>query len=132
MTTILNNYNKSNLIELLNTNHQIIVVHGDDIDEYDTEDCYDIRYLDFYDDEDFIYNDQEIWRGDSIYLIKSYQDEIKNRIDRGQELVFVNSQNEVKFSDSILTYYHLFNYVGKTFEIDDYFINEQTKVFARY
>ncbi|EPO7363233.1 hypothetical protein ACUNMU_005552 [Escherichia coli] len=33
MTTILSDYNKSILIELLNTNRQIIVVHGDDIDE---------------------------------------------------------------------------------------------------
>lgn len=29
MTTILSDYNKSILIELLNTNRQIIVVHGD-------------------------------------------------------------------------------------------------------
>ena len=34
MTTILSDYNKSILIELLNTNRQIIVVHGDDIDDY--------------------------------------------------------------------------------------------------
>ncbi|EFF1847559.1 hypothetical protein C7243_004463 [Shigella flexneri] len=42
MTTILSDYNKSILIELLNTNRQIIVVHGDDIDDYYTDSCYDI------------------------------------------------------------------------------------------
>ncbi len=40
MTTILSDYNKSILIELLNTNRQIIVVHGDDIDDYYTDSCY--------------------------------------------------------------------------------------------
>ncbi len=45
MTTILSDYNKSILIELLNTNRQIIVVHGDDIDDYYTDSCYDIIRL---------------------------------------------------------------------------------------
>ena len=80
MTTILSDYNKSNLIELLNTNHQIIVVHGDDIDDYYTDTCYDIIFIDYYDDDDFIYDGQKIWRGDSIYLVKSYQDEIEWKI----------------------------------------------------
>ena len=102
MTTILSDYKKSNLLELLNTNHQIIVVHGDDIDDYYTDICYDIIFIDYYDD-DFTYNGQEIWRGDSIYLVKSYQDEIQNRIEKGQELIFVNPKNDIAFSDSILT-----------------------------
>ncbi|EFP4244315.1 TPA: hypothetical protein ACGWNK_005192, partial [Salmonella enterica] len=107
MTTILSDYNKSILIELLNTNRQIIVVHGDDIDDYYTDSCYDIIFIDYYDDDDFTYNGQEIWRGDSIYLVKSYQDEIQNRIEKGQELIFVNKENDISFSESILTYYHL-------------------------
>lgn len=49
MTTILSDYNKSILIELLNTNRQIIVVHGDDIDDYYTDSCYDIIFIDYYD-----------------------------------------------------------------------------------
>ncbi|MGR4613016.1 hypothetical protein K8Q95_27310 [Escherichia coli] len=130
MTTILSDYNKSILIELLNTNRQIIVVHGDDIDDYYTDSCYDIIFIDYYDDDDFTYNGQEIWRGDSIYLVKSYQDEIQNRIEKGQELIFVNKENDISFSESILTYYHLFDYAGKTFEIDGQIIDEQTKVFA--
>ncbi|MBX4372874.1 hypothetical protein K4G95_21740, partial [Mycobacterium tuberculosis] len=85
---------------------------------------------DYYDDDDFTYNGQEIWRGDSIYLVKSYQDEIQNRIEKGQELIFVNKENDISFSESILTYYHLFDYAGKTFEIDGQIIDEQTKVFA--
>ncbi|MGR4149157.1 hypothetical protein K8Q38_30125 [Klebsiella pneumoniae] len=128
MTTILSDYNKSILIELLNTNRQIIVVHGDDIDDYYTDSCYDIIFIDYYDDDDFTYNGQEIWRGDSIYLVKSYQDEIQNRIEKGQELIFVNKENDISFSESILTYYHLFDYAGKTFEIDGQIIDEQTKV----
>ena len=130
MTTILSDYNKSILIELLNTNRQIIVVHGDDSDDYYTDSCYDIIFIDYYDDDDFTYNGQEIWRGDSIYLVKSYQDEIQNRIEKGQELIFVNKENDISFSESILTYYHLFDYAGKTFEIDGQIIDEQTKVFA--
>lgn len=131
MTTILSEYNKTNLIELPNTNHQIIVVHGDDIDNYDTDTCYDIIFIDSYDD-DFTYNGQEIWRGDGIYLVKSYQDEIQSRIEKEQELIFVNKENDIAFSDSILTYYYLFDYAGEAFEIDNYLINEQTKVFAKY
>ncbi|MGX2757573.1 hypothetical protein ACWJN7_25615, partial [Escherichia coli] len=61
---------------------------------------------------------------------QSYQDEIQNRIEKGQELIFVNKENDISFSESILTYYHLFDYAGKTFEIDGQIIDEQTKVFA--
>ncbi|MGK0718734.1 transposase, partial [Aerococcus urinaeequi] len=117
MTTILSDYNKSNLIELLNTNHQIIVVHGDDIDDYYTDTCYDIIFIDYYNDDDLIYDGQEIWRSDSIYLVKSYQDEIENRIEKGQELIFVNKENDISFSDSILTYYYLFNYTSEAFHV---------------
>nr|WP_202919923.1 hypothetical protein [Escherichia coli]QRC56087.1 hypothetical protein JL573_00650 [Escherichia coli] len=49
---------------------------------------------------------------------------------KGQELIFVNKENDISFSESILTYYHLFDYAGKTFEIDGQIIDEQTKLFA--
>lgn len=75
---------------------------------------------------------EHIYSGASIYKLQTYQDEIKDRIADGQNLVFVNPKNDIAFSDSILTYYHLFDYAGKTFEIDGHIIDEQTKVFAKY
>ncbi|MFW5442671.1 hypothetical protein ACN7OV_09950 [Aerococcus urinaeequi] len=87
MTTILSDYKKSNLLELLNTNPQIIVVHGDDIDDYYTDTCYDIIFIDYYDDDDFTYNGQEIWRGDSIYLVKSYQDDDEKADEDGFSII---------------------------------------------
>ncbi|MER3665378.1 hypothetical protein J8801_27090, partial [Klebsiella pneumoniae] len=83
MTTILSDYNKSILIELLNTNRQIIVVHGDDIDDYYTDSCYDIIFIDYYDDNDFTYNVKVIMAGDMTFLFKNLQEKnIKTNIKK--------------------------------------------------
>jgi hypothetical protein len=45
--------------------------------------------------------------------------------------IYASDGVNIAFSESILTYYHLFDYTGKTFEIDGQIIDEQTKVFAK-
>ncbi|GAA0354918.1 hypothetical protein GCM10008932_04890 [Alkalibacterium iburiense] len=46
--------------------------------------------------------------------------------------IYASDGVNITFSDSILTCYYLFDYVGRVFEIDNYLINEQTKIFAKY
>ncbi|WP_188204989.1 NlpC/P60 family protein [Desemzia incerta] len=45
--------------------------------------------------------------------------------------IYASDGVNIAFSDSILTYDYLFDYVGRAFEIDNYLINEQNKIFAK-
>ena len=75
---------------------------------------------------------EHIYSGASIYKLQTYQDEIKDRIADGQNLVFVNPKNEVHFEKSIMTYKFLFNYIGKAFTINEKKIEYQTQVYGEY
>lgn len=123
-------YDYEELIKLLNADSRYFVINGDDVDKlFRKKNTYKIEYIDTYSGKEFLYTNnilkrrEHIYSGASIYKLQTYQDEIKDRIADGQNLVFVNPKNDIAFSDSILTYYHLFDYAGKTFEIDGHIID---------
>lgn len=132
-------YDYEKLIKLLNADSRYFVINGDDIDElYSREETYDIEFIDYFEGKEFLYHNkilnryEEIFNGASIYKWITYEDKIKDRVSKGEKLIFVNSQNKVTFEQSIMTYKHLFDYVGQSFKVNGQIINNQTKVFSQY
>jgi len=132
-------YDYEELIKLLNADSRYFVINGDDVDKlFRKKNTYKIEYIDTYSGKEFLYTNnilnrrEHIYSGASIYKLQTYQDEIKDRIADGQNLVFVNPKNEVHFEKSIMTYTFLFNYIGKAFTINEKKIEYQTQVYGEY
>lgn len=100
-TTEWKSYDKEELLNLLESNHNYFVINGDDIDELlHREDIYDIEFIDYYDGEEFYYYNphilinEEISTGASIYKI------ITNDMMKQTKV----RENQIQLAENIVDY----------------------------